>query len=157
MKSLQIAAKCGLIARVPTRPPFTHTNRSDRWAFALGQANRDAAPMHMQARRRPRARLPLLTALAALAAAAPAQASFTPEGSPVAVGGAQPYGVVTADFNRDGRPDVATVNGTSSTMSVFLRAAGGFAAEAGSPFAVGAGPGYGVAADFNGDGLPDVA
>src|SRR5690349_9812735 len=125
--------------------------------FALGQPDRDAAPMHMQARRRPRARLPILTALAALAAAAPAQASFTPEGSPLPVGGAQPYGVVTADFNRDGRTDVATVNGTASTMSVFLRGAGGFAAEAGSPFAVGAGPGYGVAADLNGDGLPDVA
>jgi hypothetical protein len=96
-------------------------------------------------------------ALAALAAAAPAQASFTPEGSPLAVNGAQPYGVVTADFNRDGRTDVATINGTSSTMSVFLRGAGAFAAEAGSPFAVGAGPGYGAAADFNGDGLPDVA
>jgi VCBS repeat protein len=96
-------------------------------------------------------------AFAATFAAAPAQASFLPEGSPLAVGAAQPYGVVATDFNRDGRTDVATVNGTGSNMSVFLRGPGGFAAEAGSPFAVGPGPGYGVAADFNRDGLPDVA
>ena len=29
--------------------------------------------------------------------------------------GAQPYGVLTADFNRDGRPDVMGINGTGST------------------------------------------
>jgi hypothetical protein len=88
---------------------------------------------------------------------APAQASFAPEGSPLAVGAAQLYGVLTADFNRDGRTDVATVNGTGSNLSVFLRGAGGFTTEPGSPFPVGAGPGYGFVADFNGDGLPDVA
>jgi hypothetical protein len=96
-------------------------------------------------------------ALAGIAAPASAHASFAPEGSPYAVGAAQPYGVVAADFNRDGRTDVATVNGTGSNLSVFLRGAGGFAAEPGSPFPVGGGPGYGVAADFNGDSLPDVA
>jgi hypothetical protein len=98
-----------------------------------------------------------MAALGALFITAPAQASFAPEGAPLAVGAAQPYGVVAADFNGDGRLDVATVNGTGSNLSVFLRGPAGFAAEAGSPFATGPGPGYGVAADFNGDGLPDVA
>jgi VCBS repeat protein len=98
-----------------------------------------------------------MAALGALVITAPAQASFAPEGSPLAVGAAQPYGVVTADFNRDGRTDAATVNGTGSNLSVFLRGAGGFATEPGSPFPVGPGPGYGAVADFNGDGYPDVA
>jgi FG-GAP-like repeat/FG-GAP repeat len=98
-----------------------------------------------------------MAALGALFITAPAQASFAPEGAPLAVGAAQPYGVLTADFNRDGRTDAATVNGTGSNLSVFLRGPAGFAAEAGSPFPVGVGPGYGVVADFNGDGFPDVA
>ncbi|HEX5900966.1 MAG TPA: VCBS repeat-containing protein, partial [Solirubrobacteraceae bacterium] len=100
--------------------------------------------------------LPGMVALGAAFMTAPAQASFVQEGTPITVG-AQPYGVVAADFNGDARADVATVNGTSSNLSVLLRqAAGGFAAETGSPFAVGAGPDYGHVADFNGDGLLDV-
>jgi hypothetical protein len=107
-----------------------------------------------------RRRLPapaVLAVLAALSAAGPARASFTQEGAPIPVG-AQPYGVVTADFSGDGLPDVANVNGTSSTLSVLLRqAAGGFAEEAGSPISVGSGPDFAVVADFNADGRPDVA
>jgi hypothetical protein len=103
------------------------------------------------------AALTALCALCALCAAGPAQGSFTQEGAPIQVG-TDPYGVVAGDFNGDTRPDVGAINGTSSNLSVLLRQpTGGFAAEAGSPFAVGAGPGYGVVADFNGDGRPDVA
>jgi hypothetical protein len=99
-----------------------------------------------------------MAALGALGAAAPAQATFTQEGTPITVGNA-PYGVVAADFNGDGLPDVATANGTSSDLSVLLRqAAGGFAQEgAAIPLGSNAGPDYAVSADFNGDGRPDVA
>jgi FG-GAP-like repeat len=95
-------------------------------------------------------------ALGALVAAAPAQASFTQEGGPVAVG-VGPYTLVAGDFSGDGRPDVAALNGTNSTVSVMLRqSAGGFAQE-GSPIAVGLGPSGGAVADYNGDGRPDIA
>lgn len=94
---------------------------------------------------------------AALAvSAAPAHASFLQElGSPFPVG-AQPYGVVTADFNRDGHPDVLGVNGTTSTVTTILRKpTGGFTIEGSTNVA--GGPNYGAVADFNRDGFPDVA
>ena len=102
--------------------------------------------------------LPGMAALGALFITAPAQASFAPEaGSPYAMGTA-PFGVVTGDFDGNGGQDVAAINGTSSNLSVLLRQpAGGFAAEAGSPFTTGGGPNFGAVADFNADGRPDVA
>jgi hypothetical protein len=79
------------------------------------------------------------------------------EGSPYTVGD-DPLSLNAADFNGDGRPDVATINGTSSNVSVFLRqAGGGFAQEAGSPIAVGSGPSGAAVGDYNGDGLADLA
>jgi len=83
--------------------------------------------------------------------------SFVPEGTPYATGAA-PYGVLVPDFNADSLPDVATVNGTASNLSVFLRqAGGGFGQETNSPFGLGSGPNFGAVADFNADGRPDVA
>jgi hypothetical protein len=109
-------------------------------------------------RRMTRRRLGLATLIALLAAPAAADAAtFTQEGLPYAVG-TDPYGVIAQDFNRDGLVDVATVNGTSSTLSVFMRQpTGGFAQQSGSPFATGAGPNFAASADFTGDGYPDVA
>jgi hypothetical protein len=79
-------------------------------------------------------------------------------GTPVDVNGADPSGVVVDDFNGDKRPDVVTINGTSSNISVLLRQPiGGFVEEPGSPVGVGTGPNFGAVADFNGDGRPDVA
>jgi hypothetical protein len=94
----------------------------------------------------------------AMLATAPAGASFTQEpGSPYTVG-TNPYGVSVADFNVDARPDVLVVNGTSSTVSVYLRQPNGrFAEETGSPIKVGSGPNFSAVADFNADGRPDVA
>jgi hypothetical protein len=100
-----------------------------------------------------------LAAALLLVGAASAGAAFVLEGSPYTVG-AEPYSLNVADFNRDGLPDVATINGTSSDVSVFLRqAGGGFVQESGSPFSVGAGsgPSGATVADLNGDGLLDIA
>jgi hypothetical protein len=105
---------------------------------------------------------PLAATLAGLALCAPAPtalASFAREpGTPVDVNGADPSGVVVDDFNGDKRPDVVTINGTSSNISVLLRRPiGGFVEEPGSPVGVGTGPNFGAVADFNGDARPDVA
>jgi hypothetical protein len=109
--------------------------------------------------RRGRAVAVTLATAAVAAHAGPAWASFAQEpSSPITVG-ANPYGVVAADFNGDGRQDVAAVNGTSSSVSVLLRraAGGGFTQEAGSPFGVGSGPNYAVAADLDHASGPDIA
>lgn len=80
--------------------------------------------------------------------------------SPQAVG-RQPTSIVTADFNRDGKPDLATINNmwgnfTEGSISVLLGAGAGrferanvFRVEGGIPFSVAAG-------DFNKDGSPDL-
>ncbi|MDQ2806248.1 MAG: VCBS repeat-containing protein, partial [Chloroflexota bacterium] len=78
-------------------------------------------------------------------------------GSPVAVG-SHPQSVATADFNGDGRLDLATANGWADSVTVLLGTGmGGFSPAPGSPFAVGGGPISLAAADFNGDGHPDLA
>ncbi len=97
-----------------------------------------------------------LAAALLLVGAASAWAAFVTEGSYTV--GDEPYSLNAADFNGDGRPDVATINGTSSNVSVFLRqAGGGFAQEAGSPIAVGSGPSGAAVGDYNGDGRADLA
>jgi hypothetical protein len=88
--------------------------------------------------------------------------SFAPKVDFVA--GAQPLSVAVADFNGDGKPDLAvanaTISGTAGTVSVLLNttAPGGatptFAAKA--DFATGPGPFSLAVADFNGDGNPDL-
>ena len=98
-----------------------------------------------------------LAAVVLLVGAASAWAAFVIEGSSYTVGD-DPLSLNAADFNGDGRPDVATINGTSSNVSVFLRqAGGGFAQEAGSPVAVGPGPSGAAVGDYNGDGRADLA
>ncbi len=80
--------------------------------------------------------------------------------SPIGVG-TSPSGIVTGDFNGDGRADFAVTNFADNTVSVFLGdGAGGFIEATGSPIALGGsatGPSAIVAADFNSDGHLDLA
>ena len=64
---------------------------------------------------------------------------------------------MAADFNADGRPDLATSNLNAGSVTVLLRQpGGGFASEA-AAIPVGTSAEGIDAADFNGDGLPDIA
>ncbi|MGK2955983.1 MAG: FG-GAP-like repeat-containing protein [Solirubrobacterales bacterium] len=68
----------------------------------------------------------------------------------------QPFGLVSADFNGDGKADMATGNVTTSTISILLGdGSGGFAAATNVP--VGNQPFDLATADFNGDGKADLA
>lgn len=86
---------------------------------------------------------------------------FTPlAGSPFAMpsGALGPGSMVSADFNGDGRADLAIANRTTNNVTVLLgRADGTFEEATGSPIPVGALP-VGIAAgDLNGDARPDLA
>lgn len=72
-----------------------------------------------------------------------------------------PAAVAAADFNLDGRPDLAVADEGSDAASVLLdtTVAGATTPSfaAGPSFATGDGPSAVAAADFNGDGKPDLA
>src|SRR5437870_4893944 len=71
--------------------------------------------------------------------------------------GMSPVGIAIADFNGDGKPDIAVANSGSGNVSILLgngdgtfQAAVNFDAGMASPSSVAVG-------DFNGDGKPDLA
>lgn len=73
----------------------------------------------------------------------------------ISVAGGSPYAIAVADLNRDGRPDVVTVNPGTSTISVLLGdGAGGFATSVEYP--VEGNSRALTVADLNGDAIPDL-
>jgi len=75
-------------------------------------------------------------------------------------GGANPTGVAVADFNGDGRPDIAAINGGANTVSVLVNTTPAGATPTFTTtngYLTGAGPGAVAVGDFNGDGRPDIA
>jgi hypothetical protein len=69
-----------------------------------------------------------------------------------------PFSLVVADFNLDGRPDLASSNYNSDNVRVLLgNRHGGLDEAQNSPIAVGDGPRSVAVGDFNLDGRPDLA
>ncbi|HLZ56079.1 MAG TPA: VCBS repeat-containing protein [Ktedonosporobacter sp.] len=68
----------------------------------------------------------------------------------------EPYGLVTADFNGDGHPDLATANLSRNTVTILLNKGDGTFAP-GVHYPVGKSPVDLVVGDFNRDGKPDLA
>jgi hypothetical protein len=75
--------------------------------------------------------------------------------------GANPQSVAVADFNNDGRPDLAAANFGGNTISILLDTtavgAGTTSFAAQQTFAAGTNPQMLAAGDFNADGRPDLA
>jgi len=75
---------------------------------------------------------------------------------PANTAGYSPGYVVAADFNGDGKLDVAVADGYDRDVSVIIGNGDGTFQFATQAWSVGAGP-IPVVGDFNGDGLPDIA
>ena len=90
-----------------------------------------------------------------------AQSSFAERGGSFAAPvnyavGSFPYSVVVADFNADGKPDLATGNPNSDSISILLGVGNGMFQTA-TAYPAGDNTEGLVVADFNGDGKLDIA
>ena len=95
-----------------------------------------------------------VAALVAISTAAAAQTPVFARDDVASLTGAR--AIVSADFNRDGRLDLAQANAGRNSVTILLnQIGGGFARAAG--VAVGAGPFDMTTADFNRDGIADLA
>jgi FG-GAP-like repeat len=75
---------------------------------------------------------------------------------PVLTAGQIPCDIAVADFNGDGNLDLAIVNDSSATLTIYLgNGDGTFTAETSSP-TVNLDALHIIAGDFNGDGIPDL-
>src|SRR3989441_13104090 len=101
--------------------------------------------------------LVLAAMLTALCAPASAQTCSTPSftQAPIYPVGADIRSVAVADFDGDGRPDLAVANADSSSVSVLEKVGRGTPAVNNS-YAVGTFPLSVAAGDFTGDGKPDI-
>ena len=78
-------------------------------------------------------------------------------GSPISSGNG-PVAIAAGDLNRDAKPDLAVVNQTDDTVSIFLNNGDASFAPGPAPLLqTGASPTGVAIADFNQDGLPDMA
>jgi gliding motility-associated-like protein len=78
-------------------------------------------------------------------------------GSPFTVG-AYPYSVNPADFNGDGKMDIAVSSGVNSDVEVYYGSGNGsFTLAPGAPFATGNDTQSMILGDYNGDGAMDIA
>ena len=101
--------------------------------------------------------LVLAAILTALCAPTSAQTCSTPSFTlaPVYPVGADIRSVAVADFDGDGRPDLAVANADSSSVSVLTKVGRGGPAV-NNTYTVGTFPLSVAAADFTGDGKPDI-
>ncbi len=85
--------------------------------------------------------------------------NFAPASTPTLTTGVAPEAIASADFNNDGLADLAVVNQSGNTVSIFLgKGDGTFTVSATSPtFPTGNGPSGIVAADFLSVGTQDLA
>jgi hypothetical protein len=97
-------------------------------------------------------------AIMTLAYCCPAAAQmFTPAPGAPFTPGRYSSRLVTADFNLDGKPDLAITNFPQNTITVLLGSGtGGFTEASESPFSAGSLPSGIAVGDFNGDGFPDL-
>ncbi len=84
-------------------------------------------------------------------------AAANPDAKRIAVGTA-PASLALADFNGDGKLDVAVANSGSKNVTILLGdGKGGLTQATGSPFPAGDNPNDIAVGDVNGDGKPDLA